>query len=276
MSDGPARFQSDSLKIHQEGPRLDIVLNRPDQRNAINREMAQTFSELVNWLPGQEDIRVVVLRGAGGHFCAGGDIKERLAQSQLSADEAKQVLFDDNHQAGLGFTAFENLPQVTIAAVEGSAFGGGLGYACLADITIASKSARFGMPETTLGVAPAQIAQFVVKRLGLSKARQLALTAERFDGEQAYEIGLAHYLCDHHAMDETIKTVVSKVLKGGPKANAATKAIMNRVGKISADEMSRYSAETFADLNAGAEAREGQSAFAQKRKPDWQNIDGDR
>ena len=275
MSDGHERFQSDSLKTHQDGPRLDIVLNRPDQRNAINREMARTFSELVDWLPEQDDIRVVVLRGAGGHFCAGGDIKERLAQSRLSADEARSVLFDDNHQAGLGFIAFEDLPQVTIAAVEGSAFGGGLGYACLADITIASKSAHFGMPETTLGVAPAQIAQFVVKRLGLAKARQLALTSQRFNGEEAFNIGLAHYLCDVDAMDETIKTVVAKVLKGGPKANAATKDIMNKVGSISAADMSRYSAEVFAYLNAGDEAQEGQSAFAEKRKPAWQNTDGD-
>ena len=185
------------------------------------------------------------------------------------------MLFDDNHQAGLGFIAFENLPQVTIAAVEGSAFGGGMGYACLADITIAAKNSRFGMPETTLGVAPAQIAQFVVKRLGLSKARQLALTSERFDGEAAYNIGLAHYLCSHDRLDEMVSEVVSTVLKGGPKANAATKDMMKRVGTMAAEDMARYSAEKFADLNAGDEAREGQSAFAEKRKPVWQLESGE-
>lgn len=126
------------------------------------------------------------------------------------------------------------------------------------------------MPETTLGVAPAQIAPFVVKRIGLTRARQLALTAERFGGEQAFEYGIAQYLCDDNALDRTVDDVVHKVLQCGPKANAATKAIMLRVGREDPEAMIRFSAEQFAQLNRSDEGKEGQSAFAEKRPPSWQ------
>ena len=257
------------LMLERKGARLDVVFNRPDQRNAINVAMGEEISRTVEWLADADDVRVVVLRGAGGHFCAGGDIKERAQMAAIPADVTDPVM-ERNLEAGLGFLAFENLPQTTIAAVEGSAFGGGLGYACLADITIVTRGARLGMPETTLGVAPAQIAPFVVKRLGLTKARQLALTAERFDGEAAHAMGLAHYLCDDGLLDQTTDDVVAQVLKCGGKANAATKDIMLKVGILPPEEMIRYSAQKFAELNRGEEAREGQAAFAQKRKPRWQ------
>ena len=178
------------LALSVEGGRLNLTLNRPDQRNAINSQMGEEFTQVVDWLAGAPDIRVVVLRGAGRHFCAGGDIKERKGMAEEAVEGGVDPIMERNRQAGLAFLAFENLPQTTISAVEGSAFGGGMGYACLTDITIVTKGARLGMPETTLGVAPAQISPFVVKRIGLTRARQLALTAERFGGAEAYEYGM--------------------------------------------------------------------------------------
>jgi isohexenylglutaconyl-CoA hydratase len=175
-----------------------------------------------------------------------------------------------NRKAGMDFLRFENLPQTTIAMVEGSAFGGGMGYACLTDITIVTKGARMGMPETTLGVAPAQIAPYVVKRIGLTRARQLALTAERFDGAKAYDYGVAQYLCEDDEADQVLDDVVARVLNCGPDANAATKAIMLRAGTLPAEELVSFSARTFSELNRSAEGLEGQSAFAEKRKPGWQ------
>ena len=182
----------------------------------------------------------------------------------------KDPIMERNRTAGLAFMKFENLPQTTISMVEGSAFGGGMGYACLTDITIVTKGARMGMPETTLGVAPAQIAPYVVKRIGLTRARQLALTAERFDGAKAFEYGVAQYLCDDADADKVLDEVVAKVLNCGPKANAATKAIMLRVGTVAAEDVISFSAQTFSELNRSAEGLEGQTAFAEKRKPAWQ------
>lgn len=257
------------LDLSVTGGLLNLTFNRPDQRNAINSQMGEEFRLTVDWLQNNPQVRVVVLRGAGGHFCAGGDIKERRGMADEVADGV-DPLAERNRQAGMAFLAFENLPQTTVAAVEGSAFGGGMGYACLADITIVTRGARMGMPETTLGVAPAQIAPFVVKRIGLTRARQLALTAERFGGEEAYEYGIAQYLCDDDELDDAVSEVVGRILKCGPLANAATKAIMLKVGSIDREEMVRFSAERFAELNRGPEGKEGQAAFAEKRKPAWQ------
>jgi len=258
------------LDLDIQGPRLNLTFNRPDQRNAINSRMGAEFSAVVDWLALTSEVRVVVVRGAGGHFCAGGDIKERKNMAEEVSREDVDPIMERNRQAGLAFLKFENLPQTTIAAVEGSAFGGGMGYACLADITIVSETARMGMPETTLGVAPAQIAPYVVKRIGLTRARQLALTGERFDGAKAYEYGIAQYLSAPEKMDETLEDVVAAVMRCGPLANAATKAIMLKVGSLPDEEMVRFSAGKFAELNRGDEGKEGQTAFAEKRKPAWQ------
>ncbi len=259
------------LKLERTGSRLSILFNRPEQRNAINMQMGREFASVVDWL-GQEDaIRLVLLRGAGGHFCAGGDIKERKNQVETTAADGEDPIFIRNRQAGMAFLDFERLPQTTIAVVEGSAFGGGMGYACLADITIVSTTARLGMPETTLGVAPAQIAPYVVKRIGLTRARQLALTGERFDGTQAYHYGIAQYLAEPDELEETVERVAADIMRCGPKANAATKLIMSNVGKYQDEELIAQSARIFANLNRSGEGKEGQTAFAEKRKPSWQD-----
>jgi len=259
----------ETLLLTQQGGRLDVVLNRPERRNAINAKMSAEFTDLVERLGNSDDIRLVVLRGAGGHFCAGGDIKERRALSVETPDESSDRVQAQNEKAGRAFLAFQNLPQTTITAVEGSAFGGGLGYACLSDITIVTRSARMGMPEVTLGVVPAQIAPFVVSRIGISRARQLALTATRFGGQEAYDYGIAHYLCDDDKLDEQIKEVANKVMACAPMASAATKALLLGVGSMNQEDMAHHAAKVFVSQSRGPEGREGQTAFIEKRTPSW-------
>ncbi|MGB0855163.1 MAG: enoyl-CoA hydratase/isomerase family protein [Pikeienuella sp.] len=265
----------ETLLPTQKGSRLDVVLNRPESRNAINARMAEEFSALLDWLNECDGIRLVVLRGAGGHFCAGGDIKERRSMGEEAAQDGSDPVKARNERAGQGFLKFQNLPQTTIAAVEGSAFGGGLGFACMADITIVTKGARMGMPETRLGIAPAQIAPFVVKRVGLARARQLALTASRFGGQQAYDYGIAQYLCEDGELDQMLEDVAAQVMACAPKASAATKEILLAVGTIPDDELPGFAAERFAALSRGPEGREGQAAFAEKRAPNWASMDAD-
>lgn len=259
----------ETLLLTQQGSRLNVTLNRPESRNAINAQMAEEFAGLLDWLADHDHIRLVVLRGAGGHFCAGGDIKERRSMSENAPQDGSDPIKARNEQAGQGFLKFQNLPQTTISAVEGSAFGGGLGYACMADITITAKGARMGMPETRLGIAPAQIAPFVVKRVGLARARQLALTAARFGGQEAYDYGIAQYLCEDGEIDAMIEEVAGQVMACAPKASAATKEILLAVGTMPDTELPGFAATRFAELSKGAEAREGQTAFAEKRVPNW-------
>ncbi|WP_333826305.1 enoyl-CoA hydratase/isomerase family protein [Pararhodobacter sp.] len=262
-------LQCQTLLLTQRGGRLDVTLNRPESRNAINTQMAEEFSALLDWLMECDVIRLVVLRGAGGHFCAGGDIKERHSMSESLPGDGSDPVKARNERAGQGFLKFQNLPQTTIAAVEGSAFGGGLGYACMADITIVARGARLGMPETRLGIAPAQIAPFVVKRVGLARARQLALTASRFGGQEAYEYGIAQYLCDDDELENTVEQVAAQVMACAPRANAATKEILLAVGTMPDEELPGFAATRFAALSRGPEGREGQAAFSEKRAPNW-------
>jgi isohexenylglutaconyl-CoA hydratase len=260
----------ETLDLRISGGRLDMMFNRPERRNAINARMSQEIAAVVDWLYGNQQIRVVTVRGAGGHFCSGGDIKERRAMVDTSPADGSDPVVERNYAAGLSFLRFEQLPQTTISVVEGSAFGGGFGYACLTDLTIVADTSRMGMPETRLGVAPAQIAPYVVKRIGLTRARQLALTGERIDGATAFAYGVAQYLCGSDELDATVEKVVAQVLQCGPAANAATKAIMLQACSLDGEEMVRFAADQFGILNHGPEGREGQSAFIEKRRASWQ------
>lgn len=251
---------------------LEIKFNRPQQRNAMNDQMIAELHSVVDALATDLSVRAVVLRGTGAHFCAGGDIKERRDQvEQMAAGD--DSIYARNVSAGQLFKKIAQLPQTTIAYVEGAALGGGFGLACLADITLADAEARLGMPETTLGVAPAQIAPHVVRRVGLTKARHLALTGRRINGEEAVALGIAQYLF-RGAVDgeRQLAQVLAEVQRCGPAACAATKAIMNAVGYLDADQSIDYGARYFAELNQGDEGREGQLAFVEKRPPRWPRL----
>ncbi len=260
---------TETLLLNHSNGRLYVTLNRPERRNAMNNLMNQELHDVADFLAESELVRVVILRGAKGQFCAGGDIKERKAQTDAvsgSGDPAR----DRNVRSGQLFKKFWELPQTLIAVVEGAAMGGGFGLACLADLTILHKEAKLGMPETTLGIAPAQIAPYVVKRIGLTRAKQLALTGQRINGERAYELGIGQYLAE--TMDELeslLASVVEQVERCGPKACAATKKIMQEVGSRDSEEMIELAATIFSDLNRQGEGREGHLAFVEKRKPDW-------
>lgn len=253
---------------------LEIKFNRPQQRNAMNDQMIAELHSVVDALATDLSVRAVVLRGTGAHFCAGGDIKERRDQvEQMAAGD--DPIYVRNVSAGQLFKKIAQLPQTTIAYVEGAALGGGFGLTCLADITLVDAEARLGMPETTLGVAPAQIAAHVVRRLGLTKARHLALTGRRINGEEAVALGIAQYL--FHGGDDGERQLVqllAEVGRCGPAACAATKAIINAVAYLDADQIIDYGARRFAELNQGDEGREGQLAFVEKRQPRWPRLRG--
>jgi len=261
--------QTECLSLTARPSRVDIMFNRPERRNAINAVMSRELSETLDWLEQNPSTSLVTLSGADGNFCAGGDIKERR-ETTIAHEGEEDLIEARNMRAGETFLRFSKLRATTVALVEGAAFGGGMGYACLADITILVRGARLGMPETRLGIAPAQIAPWMVRRIGLSRAMQLALTGQRIDAQQAYELGVGQYICDTEDAQKTLQQVCSEVLACGPGARAASKEIMMRMASSgSPEEMIRFAARKFAELNRTGEGREGQAAFVEKRAPDW-------
>ena len=194
----PALPECQTLLLSLEAGVLHITLNRPDSRNAMSLAMVGELRAVLAAVDDDLDVRAIVLCGAGGHFCAGGDIKD-MANARASGSDAYRAL---NRAFGSLLEQAQHAPQVLIAVLQGAVLGGGFGLACVADIAICHQDAKFGLPETTLGILPAQIAPFVVGRIGLTQARRLALTAARFNGSEAERLGLGQAdASDHKGRD---------------------------------------------------------------------------
>lgn len=248
---------------------LHITLNRPEKRNAMNDTLVQEMRDVFAAISGDRSVRAVVLRGAEGNFCSGGDISGMNARSAPN-DSAKSVMWEFNRSFGRMITEVNAAPQVVICCIEGAVLGGGFGLACISDVAIADVNAKFGMPETGLGIIPAQIAPFVIKRIGLTQARKLALLGDWVNGEQAEALGLVHMVTDG---EEAMQSVLAKVLKGvrrtAPGANALTKKLLLAVDQMEHEAMLDQAADWFAEALGSEEGAEGTKAFIEKRKPNW-------
>ncbi|MCB1855846.1 MAG: enoyl-CoA hydratase/isomerase family protein [Halieaceae bacterium] len=256
------------ILLEREGDTLTIWFNRPEVRNALSTEVADDLAAVLEALPAQADIRFVVLRGKGGVFCAGGDLKMFKSVFQGGAERADIVRF--NADFGRLMRAVQALPQLFIVLIEGAAMAGGLGLSCLADVVVTTRDARYALSEVTLGIPPAQITPVVMQRIGASQARRLLLTAAVFDGAEAGALGFAHFVVDDAAaLEVRAQELLAQARRGSPGAIAATKAIINESSRLQGDELVQFAAERFADCMLGDEAREGLAAFAEKRSPSW-------
>lgn len=262
---------TETLLLREDGFVLHVTLNRPESRNAMSLQMTQELRAVFTAIESSENIRAVVLRGTGGHFCSGGDIKDmagaRMRAVESGNDEAYAEL---NRAFGHMITQVDHAPQVVIAVLEGAVLGGGFGLACVSDVAIALEDAKFGLPETGLGILPAQIAPFVVQRVGLTQARRLALLGARFNGAEAARLGIAHQvIADTAALDTALAETLAQIKKCAPQANRNTKALLHRVGQEPLESLLDDAAKQFARAVAGAEGSEGTMAFVQKRPAKW-------
>lgn len=258
-------FSAETLLIQPADHALHVTFNRPDVRNAMNASMVEELIALFEQLPHHPAVRAVVLRGAGGHFCAGGDIRDMAAARSQPGGMAKL-----NRRYGQMLQIANRIPSVLVCVLEGAVMGGGFGLACVSDIAILDESAAFGLPETSLGILPAQIAPFVIQRIGLTQTRRLALTGERLTAHQAVNIGLGHYLEAAEKLDSRLQTVLQRIKNCAPQANIATKRLLlDSLTTASFDELLDRAAQEFAEAVTGQEGIEGASAFIQKRPPDW-------
>jgi len=268
----------ETLATRREGAVLHVSLNRPQSRNAMSLRMVQELQTVLQQAEHDDAVRVLVLRGSGGHFCAGGDLKDMAAarmramqapaasaQGTPSADPVAEV----NARFGELCVAYADTPLALVAVVEGTVMGGGFGLACVADVTLACSTAVFRLPETSLGVVPAQIAPFLVERLGYSQAKRLAVTGGRVAADEALRIGLVHSVHEVEQVDAALTTVLIDILACAPGALAATKALIAKARWSPAAELVAHAAVVFARAAQGSEGMEGTSAFLQKRKPNW-------
>ncbi len=275
MSDATFELpHTETLSLELREHALHVTLNRPRCRNAMSLAMVNELMAVFDSVKNQIDIRAIVLRGADNNFCAGGDIKDMAGargEIQTAIEEGKPNPFAElNRQFGRMITQANQAPQVVIAILEGAVLGGGFGLACVSDVAIAAHNAQFGLPETGLGILPAQIAPFVVTRVGITHARRLTLLGSRFNGEEALRLGVAHYVCsDNEALEQQLDEVLAQVKRCAPAANRATKELIMKVGHIDMDSLLDQAAIDFAEAVQSPEGTEGTMAFVQKRLPSW-------
>jgi len=268
----------ETLATRREGAVLHVSLNRPQSRNAMSLRMVQELQTVLQQAEHDDAVRVLVLRGAGGHFCAGGDLKDmaaaRMRAMQAPAQPvgglpASDPVAEVNARFGELCVAYANTPLALVVVTEGTVMGGGFGLACVADVTLACTTAVFRLPETSLGVVPAQIAPFLVERLGYSQAKRLAVTGGRVAADEALRIGLVHAVHEADQLDAALTAVLADILACAPGALAATKALIAKARWSPAAELVAHAAAVFARSAQGSEGMEGTSAFLQKRKPNW-------
>jgi methylglutaconyl-CoA hydratase len=242
-----------------------VTLARPDTRNSLNAGLIQEIRRCMEELAEDDNVRVVVLTGEGDYFCAGADIGYMRDTAEFSYEEN----LEDARNIAAMFRAVEECPKPVVARIKGAAIGGGIGLVAATDISVAEEGTVFAFTEVRLGISPATIAPFVLRKIGYSQTRALFLTGERFDTEKAREIGLVHEVAAEGDLDAAVQEKVEGLLKGGPEALAATKALLRELRDAEPGEATEIMARRIAELRVGSEGQEGLGAFLEKREPAW-------
>ncbi|KIC47615.1 enoyl-CoA hydratase [Ruegeria sp. ANG-S4] len=242
-----------------------LTLNRPEKHNAMSAQMILELTLAATQLASDTEVRVVVLTGAGKTFCAGGDLG--WMKAQMEADE--QTRFVEARKLAEMLSVLNALPKPLIGALQGNAFGGGVGLAAVCDVAIGVDTLKMGLTETRLGLIPATIGPYVIARMGAARARRVFMSARLFDAAEAVDLGLlSGSVSAEHLMD-AVETEVVPYLSCAPGAVASAKALVQKLGPQIDNTVIDNSISALVARWQTAEAREGIAAFFEKRKPDW-------
>lgn len=242
-----------------------ITMRRGEVHNAFNTQLIQDLQAAFNYLRTDAKLHAVILTGEGPSFSAGADLNMMQASAAFTQE---QNLGDALRLADL-FDSINSFPCPVIARVNGTAMGGGLGLVAVSDIVIAVESARLAFSEVKLGIAPAVISPYVIRKIGESHARVLFVTGERFSAARAKEIGLVHIVTPVEELDAAVEKMVRELLSSAPQALRACKVLALSVGHMDHDAARRFTAEMIATLRVSDEGQEGLRAFLEKRKANW-------
>jgi methylglutaconyl-CoA hydratase len=250
-----------AVSITRNGPVATLTLDRPEARNALDPAMMIELRDLVTALA-NDGTRVLILTGAGDSFCAGADIDWMRRSAQLTPEEN---VADAAVMRSL-LDALDSSPLPIVARVNGHALGGGSGLVALADSAVCVSGAKFGFTEARLGLIPATISPYVLRKIGPGHAQALFTTASRFGAERAHRIGLVQEVCEPAELDHRVAGAVLAYLACGPNAIAETKRLLrDATAHLRLPDLP----ERLAAVRAGPEAQEGLAAFLEKRKPRW-------
>ncbi|MFV8571534.1 enoyl-CoA hydratase-related protein [Marinobacter sp. SBS5] len=260
--------QNSAVLMHQRDNGIsEIVLNRPDKRNAFDDVIIQQLINAFEYVHRDPETQIVILRSEGKHFSAGAD----LGWMRRMAENTRQENLDDSRELARLMNTINHLSKPVIGLVQGAAFGGAVGLAACCDIVLATQSASFCLSEVKLGLIPAAISPYVVRAIGERQARRYFLSAEVFSAREAQQFGLVHMVCDdEQALQARCNELLQQMVNNGPEAMKAAKDLVFAVSHkpITADLIDD-TAQRIADIRVGAEGQEGLSAFLNKRKASW-------
>jgi enoyl-CoA hydratase/carnithine racemase len=236
-----------------------LTLNRPERRNALSDDLVEELGALLDRAMSDDEVRAVVLTGAGTAFCAGADLKKGGGGAVSSGPNPFVAILKQMREG----------PKPVIAAVNGAAFGGGVGLVAAADVAIAADDVRFSFSEVRIGVIPAMISVVVIPAIGERRAMQLFLTGERFGADEAVAYGLIHQAVPGDQLRGAVEQTTAAIAKGGPNAIREAKHLVRTVPTMTVDEAFDWTQRKIAAMFASEEALEGMAAFAEKRPPAW-------
>jgi methylglutaconyl-CoA hydratase len=253
------------LRVEREGAVRRVALSRPATRNAFDEELIRELTDAFLDAGVEEGVRAVLLSGDGPHFCAGADAAWMRQAGSLSKEENEASA----ERMARMMRAIDACPRPVVALVQGAAIGGGVGLTAAADIAIAAEDATFSLAEVKLGILPAVISPYVLRAIGPRQARNLFLTGDRFDAREALRIGLVHAVVPAAELEEAGRRKIASLLSSGPQAVEAAKRLIEQVAYLSPEEAMPATVRAISERRASEEAREGLSAFLEKRKPAW-------
>ena len=256
--------KTDSLLIEYSNGWVTIWFNQIKNRNAITNNIVDELFSIFNFLNDDREVRGITLRGKGGIFCAGVDLKSLKKMTDTSKN-TKSLAFEMSIRIGELFKVINSAPQIVVAVIEGAAIAGGFGIACSADLILTMPETKFSLSETRIGLTPAQISPYVINRLGYSLARKMMLLGARIDGREAMKIGIADYIANDSNLEEILDSIKEQVFKCSPNAIAITKRVLTVNEYIDPQK----AANLFSDCVVSDEGQEGINSFFEKRKPFW-------
>lgn len=259
-----------SILIESEKGIGRVILNRPDRRNAFDAGMVQEILAAFDGLGNDRSVRVIVLAGAGGIFCAGADLHWMGPDQAVPARVARQ----DAEQLLTMFRTIDECPCPVIGRIQGAAYGGGLGLMAVCDIVVAARDATFAFSEVRLGLVPAIIAPFVLRKTGESFARRFCVTGEPFSAATAREAGLIHEVVEPAGLDAEVTALAEQMARVAPQAARDTKALLRRLGGLVPEDAWTACIEANVGARLSNEAQEGLRAFRDRRSPVWRTPAG--
>lgn len=266
-------FKGTCIEVRSLGRGVkNIVLKRPDIHNAFNAAMISELTTALSELAAIRDameMRVLVLSGEGSSFCAGADLNYMKAQATQTQNEN----MNDARTLGQMFFKLACFPTTVVGVAQGAAIGGGLGLLACSDFVLAESKTVFATSEVLLGIVPAVISPYIVRRIGLANATPFMLSGRRFKADEAHRLGLVQKVCDASELAAETDAALEMFLKGGPNAVRRTKMLLRKVSPLPTQEVFQTTCQVIADARASDEGRLGLASFFEKSTPDWQKVD---